>query len=462
VRRRLDSLQIPDDDLYSVRSVLSWSYARLDAGAAHAFRTLGLIPGVSIGAEAVAALLDVPLSAAAAALRSLAAQHLVEPTGSGFGSSYWMHDLTRIYAEEVSRSGETATARRQALERLLQWYVATLTQGYLSTSVRLPFALEAEPRHEPLRFSDQKELVAWCAREWDDIAPLVRTAQRIGRHDLAWQLAYLLFDYFYAAGQARDWIETLQTAMRSAETLGDLRAQAVLLNHLSVAHSRLGQNTIAVYQLKRGLQILEGLGDGDDVPRISLLGNLASTLREAKAYTAALPYARQALDLAQRAGMAYYEAGSLDVLSELHAELGDFEESLGYGRLGLTAARRCENTLLEANILINLGAAEHGLARAEMALRYFQDALSLCEAGGDRYHEALALFGLAKVHRAGSAWQPARDLASRALARFEELDTEEVADVMEFLEALDALGLDAAQSPTTTPAPAEGPTRRVG
>jgi DNA-binding SARP family transcriptional activator len=103
VQHRLDALQIPDDELSSVRGVLSRSYARLDAEAAHAFRTLGLFPGASICAEAVAALLDVPLSAAAAVLRSLAAQHLVEATGSG----YRMHDLTRIYAEEVSRDAET-------------------------------------------------------------------------------------------------------------------------------------------------------------------------------------------------------------------------------------------------------------------------------------------------------------------------------------------------------------------
>jgi hypothetical protein len=45
VERRLDGLQIPDDELYSVRGVLSWSYARLDAAASHAFRMLGLFPG---------------------------------------------------------------------------------------------------------------------------------------------------------------------------------------------------------------------------------------------------------------------------------------------------------------------------------------------------------------------------------------------------------------------------------
>jgi DNA-binding SARP family transcriptional activator len=167
VRHRLDALQLPDDELSSVRGVLSWSYAKLDAEAAHAFRTLGLFPGVNIRPEAVAALLDVSRSAAATVLRKLVAQHLVETTDGG----YRMHGLTRIYAEEMSRDGETTASRRQALERLLRWYVRTLAPEYKSLKTKLPFTLDAEPSHEPLRFEDQKEFLAWCAQEWDNIAP---------------------------------------------------------------------------------------------------------------------------------------------------------------------------------------------------------------------------------------------------------------------------------------------------
>jgi tetratricopeptide (TPR) repeat protein len=266
----------------------------------------------------------------------------------------------------------------------------------------------------------------------------VRAAQRGGCHDRTWQLAYLLFSYFYAAGQAREWLDTLRIGMRSAELVEDRRAQVVLLNHMSVAHSRMGENDAAVGQLQRGLRMLEDLGD--DMLLTSLLGNMASTLREAKRYAEALPYAARALNLAQHSGLDYYAAGCLDVLCELHAELGAFENSLWYGRFGLTAARRCRNALLEANILINLGAAEFGLGHAEAAVGCFQDALSLCERTGDHYHEGLALFGLAKLERAAAGrGRPAaaRQLAERALLRLADLDAEEVADVREFVRALE-------------------------
>lgn len=443
VERRLDGLQIPDDELHSVRGVLSWSYARLDAAASHAFRMLGLFPGVSIGVAAATALLDVPRPIAAAALRTLADQHLLETTGG----MYWMHDLTRIYAREVAGDGIKPAARRQTIERVTRWYVRTLSDAEHRTSKSwLPFPPQSDDHHEPVRLADQSAIVTWCVREWENIAPLLRTAQRLGCHEQAWQLSYLLFSYFYAAGQAREWVETLRIGMRSAELVSNRRAQAGLFNNLSIAHSRLGQNDAAVQELRRALQLLEELGE--DLPRSSLLANLASTLREAKQYEEALPYARQALELAMR-GSDYHQARCLDVLCQLHAEMGESSEALRYGEPGLAAAWRSRDVLLEASILINLGVAEHGLGDAGMALRYFDEALAVCEASGDRYHEALALFGQAK---AGSDRRSARDLAGRALQHFRELDAEEVGDVTAFLQTLDADPPPASVADTVLPA----------
>ncbi|MEZ0068223.1 DNA-binding SARP family transcriptional activator/tetratricopeptide (TPR) repeat protein/CheY-like chemotaxis protein [Streptacidiphilus sp. MAP12-20] len=455
VRRRLDALEIPDDELSSMRGVLSWSYARLDAAAAHGFRMLGLFPGVGIRMEVAAELLDVPPSAAAAVLRSLAAQHLVAADGGG----YRMHDLTRLYAEEVSRTGEAAESCRQALERVVRWYVRTLAQGLVSGGAELPFALASEALCEPLPVEERKDLVGWCAREWDNIAPLVRRAQRIGCHEQAWQLAYLLFDYFHAAGRAGEWVDVLRIGLRSAELTENRHAQAVLLDHLSVAHSRLGQQGAALQQLRRGLGLAEALGD--DVLRAGLLGSLAATLRATEDHAAALRHAREALVLARRIGSAHQEARSRGVLCDLHVELGEFEESLRHAQAGLAAARRCRNPRLEADLLVSLAVSEHGLGHPERAVRYFRLALSLCASSGDHYHEALALFGLAVVHRRRSARQRAHALATRALLRLKELDAEEAADVTDFLRALDADPRPAAP-PVASESVASESVRRVG
>jgi tetratricopeptide (TPR) repeat protein len=105
-------------------------------------------------------------------------------------------------------------------------------------------------------------------------------------------------------------------------------------------------------------------------------------------------------------GSDYHQAECIDVICQLHAEMGEFSE----------------------------------------ALRYFDEALAVCEASGDRYHEALALFGQAK---AGSDRRSAQDLAGRTLQHFRELDAEEDGDVTAFLQTLEAGTLDADPPPAS-------------
>ncbi|MEY9847889.1 BTAD domain-containing putative transcriptional regulator [Streptacidiphilus sp. MAP5-3] len=224
VRHRLDGLEIPDDELSSVRGVLSWSYARLDAGSARAFRTLGLLPRTPVRAEAAAALLDLSVPETVATLRNLAAHHLVEAADGGFR----MHELTRLYAGELSGEGESASWRRQTLARLLHWHITALTL----------------PPGDP---------AAWRAQAWDDVAPLVQTAQRIGCHAEAAHLVGLLFEHCYGSGRPRDWVGLLQLGLRSADLARDQDSRAGLLRQLSRACSRLGQDGLDQVDATLGL-----------------------------------------------------------------------------------------------------------------------------------------------------------------------------------------------------------------
>jgi len=426
IQHRLDELQLADDALCSVRGVLSWSFAALDQDASRAFRLLGLFPGPSVTRHTAAALFGVGLERAAVLLDRLCALCLLEQDGNRFT----MHDLVRAYAAELSAElppGE----RRDALSRVLSWYRVTLSRiGDDKVGRDLPF----EPPHSdvpPVRFDGQRDYVRWCGTEWQNITAVVRRAARDGQHGPAIHLTYLLFHYFYVAARPLEWLDLLQVAMRAAESLGSRVAQAVLLNHSSVAYSRLGRNDTAVAQLHRGLELLVEPEDWQH--RISLLANLASTLREAKEYDAARAPAMEALELARREGRDYYLASAYDTVCELAAETGRWAEAMRHGLPGLEYARRSRSQILEANLLINLGLARHGLGQQEAAEATFGEALRISEDAGDRYHEGLALFGLARV-RAGDAQAVA--LARRALARFEELDAEEAAEVSAFLAGL--------------------------
>ncbi|GIM96070.1 AfsR/SARP family transcriptional regulator [Paractinoplanes toevensis] len=421
-RFRLDTLQLADDVLYSVRGVLSWSFAALAADAARAFRLLGVFPGPSVTRSTAAALFGSGVDEAAVRLDRLCALSLIEEDDG----RYTMHDLVRAYAAELA--GElTPDERGDALGRVLAWYRVSLSVvGDRMVGRGAPM----EPPHTdvpPALFAGQSDSLRWCGQEWQNIVALARRAGRGGQHESAWHLTQLLFNYFYAAGRPLEWLELLGVGMRAAETSGNRVAQAIMFNHRSVAHSRLGRNDTAVEQLRRGLELLDQPADWQH--RISLLGNLASTLREAKEYEAARTPAREALELARREGIDYYLAATHDVLCELNAETGRWAEAIEEGQPGLEYARRSHSQLVEANLLINIGLAQHGLGRPAAAEETFGEALRISQDAGDRYHEGLALFGLARAG-AGAA------LARRALARFEEIDAEEAGEVRAYLAAL--------------------------
>ncbi|WP_430789555.1 BTAD domain-containing putative transcriptional regulator [Actinoplanes sp. G11-F43] len=422
VQHRLDALQLPDDPLLSVRGVLNLSSATLGAAEARAFRLLGVLPGVSVSRHTAAALFGVDPVRAGVWLSGLAALSLLEQDGGRFT----MHDLVRLYAAELS-ADLGAAERRDALARVLAWYRLTVSRagnGMLDRG----WPIETPESDVPtIHFEGQRDCLLWCIGESPNITALIRASAAAGHHGPVWHLVCLMFDYFYTAGHPLEWLELLETALRGAEADGNRVARAMLHNHSSVAYSRLGRNGVAVRQLRLGLALL---GEPDDWRfRISLLGNLASTLREAKLYAAALNPALEALELAEREGIDYYLAATRDVLCELYAETGHWSDAMRIGEPGLVYARRSQSQILEANLLINIGRARFGLGVPE-AEEAFGEALRISEDAGDRYHQAVALFGLARV--SGSA-DGAAELARRALARFEELDAEEAADVRSFL-----------------------------
>ncbi|TGY76922.1 NB-ARC domain-containing protein, partial [Cellulomonas shaoxiangyii] len=428
-RHRLDALELDGGDTTtSVRHVLASSTAALDAEQSRALCLLGALPCASTSVLGAAALLDVPVARAAAVLAALGSQHLVDEAHGRFV----MHDLTRAHAAELAARRPDDETRGARL-RLLAWYVRTIADQ--SAQTRLAFDVPAAP-HDVPALTDHAALLRWTVDELPNMTALIRDGQVHGHHALAWRLAALLFETFYAAGDAGEWLRLLRVALRSARAVDDRRGQAVLLNHASVACSRLGRNDLAVERLQEGLDVL---GDDDWWYRVSLGLNLASTLREAGEYAAARPAAIDAHRLAGRIGDAYYEAASADVLCELYVETGDLSAAVEVGTPALAQARAARNRIVEANLLVNLGLASDGLLEHDVAEERFAQALRTCADIGDRYHEALALFGLARV-RSGrgdaAAAAEARPLAERALVRFQELAAEEAGAVREFLALL--------------------------
>jgi hypothetical protein len=118
-----DDLDAGGDEETSLRAVFSWSYTRLPADAARAFRLLGAHPGREYDVYAVAALASLSLPDARALVRMLRRAHLLEERSP---DRYTMHDLLHAYAVSLAAADSLAGAARA---RLVDYYIWCATAG---------------------------------------------------------------------------------------------------------------------------------------------------------------------------------------------------------------------------------------------------------------------------------------------------------------------------------------------
>jgi len=430
---RLDAFDVDDDEMSSVRSVFSWSYKSLDPALARTFRLLGLLRGPDISVAAVAALIDRPVHEAAELLTELSEQHLLESTADRFG----FHDLVRVYAAELVTREETPQERADALRRLMDWYLQSVRLAQLSITPgyqTLDLAT-TETRYELPNIDTPQSASAWFIVEAPNILALTWQAADLGEHEIAWQLPYLMWNHYYSTGLLAEWITILTIGLSSSRHSNDPRAEVRILNGLGAAYARSGQNEIAVSHLERALLLARQIGNQE--PILTLVANLGATLRAMKRYDQGIQYAQEALTLAMGGmGTEYHKAGAISQLIALYVESGQPELALKYGELGLETARASGASLTEVPILVNIAHAHRDLGMAMEAMREYEAAQNLCKTLGDRYHEALALLGIAELYRRQARYGEARDQAQQALDIFVALGDEEAGGARDFLVTL--------------------------
>jgi tetratricopeptide (TPR) repeat protein len=414
--------------------VFSWSYHSLDPEVARAFRYLGTLPGQDIGFAAAAALFDRPVEEAAALLTVLCEQNLLERAGDRYG----FHDLVRVYAAELAERHDSTEDRATAARDLLGWYLQAARSAFGCFIPDHPLVAAGVPddRYELPVFDSREAVYAWYAAEAPNTLPLIQRAAELGEHETAWQLTFYTYNHYYATGLLTEWIQLLNAGLASAGEIDVPEPRARILMLLGIAYSRIGQNGLAVERLESGLALARAVRDPD--LQIALLANLASALREMRRYDEGIRRAQEAVELATAAGRDFRTASCLDSLCELYVESGQPRRALEAGAAGLRAARASDTGLTEVNLLLNMAHAHRDLGETTTALREYETVLELCAKLGDRYHEALALLGIAELERRAGRRARARDRAQRALDIFVQLDGEEAGEAQAFLARLNA------------------------
>lgn len=201
---RLDLLAAADDPRTALRACFGWSYLRLPAPVARAFRLLGRHPGADLTPHALAALLDSSLPEAHRMLAALTAAHLIEASRPGHVR---LHPLLRLYAGELAQNEPEPAAT----DRLVAHYLHTAARAMDQLTGRRLRLLELAPSCAPaVPFPDPGAARAWLDGERANLTAVVRL---VGQGSWRWptvQLARTVGEYLdsgilpAAAGRAAE------------------------------------------------------------------------------------------------------------------------------------------------------------------------------------------------------------------------------------------------------------------
>lgn len=419
-RDRLASLETGDDASMSVRAVFSWSYRRLPASAARAFRLLGMYSGSDIGLTAAAALQGLSTSKTAVILDQLAGQHLIENTGR---NRYRFHELLLAYAAERAVQDEPEPVRAAALERLLAWYLSTAAAA---NHVFFPHGYEV-PLDElrigtptPIAFTDQEQAAEWFEIERANLVAAVRQAADSGNGAIAWKMAYTLSAFLNSRCYTDDWSAVLLIACPAARATCDERAQALMWLYQGDQLRGLGRYQEAIDCLTEALSFSRAAGDRHIEGFCHSSIGLART--EIGDLDAAVDQLERALAIFREIPDKRGVGIALCNLGVSYLELGRLQRSIDCNRQASEILRETGNINSRAAALRYIGDAHARLRQHFEARRYYQEALDLLQGTRYRRQLGLTLSSLGENYLAVDRPEEGEEYLQKALVTFTGLD----------------------------------------
>jgi DNA-binding SARP family transcriptional activator/tetratricopeptide (TPR) repeat protein len=395
-------------------AVFDLSYARVSAPAQRAFRLLGLVPGVDLTVDVVAALAGVGPAQAEPWLAELVRAHLVRPVAAG---RHVCHDLLREYAAERADRDEPGDDREAALGRFYDYYLGSAdaaTRLLYPGFVRLPAPGRAVAA-AAAGFREPADALAWLEAERVNLVGATGQAAALGRQEAAWRLAdavrpYLFHGMFFADGET-----VAEAGLAAAASAGDLSGQAAarlalatLLCYGRDRYPAAVAHASQVIALCQECGWLDGQGAGHN-----LLGH--ACVHQGKLEQAVAHFERAAT-LTEQLGSHLGKAAIVNNLGSIYLDLGRLQPAAGRIREAAALFARAGSPSGQAVALINLGQIHRLLGEFTQALDCFDRAVALCQPVGDRPGEASGRKGAAEVHRDTGHHHRALAAAEAALA----------------------------------------------
>ncbi|GAA2827234.1 AfsR/SARP family transcriptional regulator [Crossiella cryophila] len=438
VRHLVDLLACKQHRLSEIRAeklcitaAFELSYQGLSEDQQRLFQQLGEHPGTEIDAYGAAALAGTDLATAGQGLEDLYDDHLLTETAPG---RYGLHDLLQEYARMLSPP-DRRQQRREALGRLLSYYLHTTIAATAQILVAAPVTEAAEPEHPPAHRPTitGANALAWLDSERCNLAACVLTPVPPEHAGLITALATALHPYLRRRGNWQQSSVLNQTALAVARRTGDRRGEANALSILGNVARLDGDNLAATGHLTQALALYRELDD---------LAGQAGTLNELGVVQYLVCDLAAATTNLYEAAEHYRTVGN--TLGQAHAlnDLGwtrflDGDNCCAGGNLAdaLTFYRRLGNILGQANTLRDAAlmralSGDHTGARFDIA-----EALTYYRALGDELGEAGALNHSCLVRiNTGELTEAAKDV-TRSLAQSRALG-----DVLGQANALNSMG----------------------
>ncbi len=366
------------------------SYDQLTTEQQTLFRFFALAPGPDLSAPGAAALMGVPR-----ARGLLADLHRVSLLEESAPERFQMLDPLRDYV----LAAHPPTDRIAPVDRLLDFYLVTTAAA---VDVMFPVDRERQPpvsatSTAALSFPDADAAAEWLDLERHNLVSAVDHAADHDRPTHTWQLAVLLWRYFYVRGHLRDWNDTLRRAATALEGTDDILGLAHVWTRLSGARWRSGALTEAKELAERALPLWERLGDVSG--EAGTLVVLATTAYKLGDFAAAAKHYETALVSYERIDYRRGRAHTLDLLGVVSELRGDLDAAEHHHLAAIALLRELDHKQGLAHALDNLGCVRQRLGRLDEAFADHTEARKLAIELGDRTVEAYALNNLGNVHR---------------------------------------------------------------
>jgi tetratricopeptide (TPR) repeat protein/transcriptional regulator with XRE-family HTH domain len=413
-----DRLAVMRAENLSVAAAFGLSYADLAPGPQRLFRRLGLIPGPSFDAYAVAALDDTTLDTTRRCLDELYDQHLAAEPAPG---RYQLHDLLREHARALAAAdgpGESDAA----IGRLLDYYLHTALAASQHITIPMtpipPLPAARQPGSVP-PLSTPGHAAAWLETEHANLHAAVGYAAGCGRFQHAITIPAVMADFLDARGHWDQATALHQLANAAARQAGDRAGQAGALTNLGAIQANTRNHRAAAANVTQALALYRDLGDR--AGQANALNNLGIVQWLSGDYQAAAASSQQALELFRELDHRYGQGDALNQLGAVHRQTGNYAAAAESLQQALTLYRDIGHRLGQAGALIQLGAVQMQTGDYAAAAERLQQALTLYRDIGHRLGQADALIRLGTVQRLTGDYPAAAASQQQVLEQFRDV-----------------------------------------